>query len=127
MIQRRDFIKKIPAFSFLTFLSTSFIASCAKRSDETPAATTSGSCNTNGATGAVSNTGHTHPTIAVPSADVITATQKTYNLLVGSTGHVHTVTVAAANFTTLQSNTSIVLTTDADGTGHSHSVTITCS
>lgn len=126
MIQRRDFIKKMPAFSVLAVLSTSWLSGCSKSSDASAVAA-GASCNSNGAVGAVANIGHTHPSIAVSAADVMTASTKIYNISAGSAGHVHTVTVAAGNFTTLQSNTSITLTSDADGTGHMHSVTVTCS
>ncbi|MBI4827724.1 MAG: hypothetical protein HY804_02750 [Nitrospinae bacterium] len=79
---------------------------------ETPPQT-GGNCAANG--GAVTindNHGHTAPTV--------TATD------VGTAGHTHSFTLAAASFATLQGNTSVNLATNADDTGHDHSITVAC-
>lgn len=83
-----------------------------------------GDCLSDGGTAAISaNHGHT---LAVPKEDIIAGSAKTYTTA-GTAGHSHTVSLSASDFTSLQSNQGIVVTTDVDLTGHTHSVTLTCA
>lgn len=91
---------------------------------ETPPQT-GGNCAANGGSVTINdNHGHTAPTVT--AADVIAGAAKTYTLGAGTAGHTHTFTLAVAQFTTLQGNTSVNLATNADDTGHDHSITVAC-
>lgn len=66
-------------------------------------------------------------TLTVPLADVTTGTMKSYMLSAGGmNGHVHTLNVAPADFTTLKMTGTVMVTTIQDMTGHMHVVTLTC-
>ena len=78
---------------------------------------------TNGTKAAI-GTNHGHA-MSVPKADVVAGKEKKYDIK-GSSGHPHTVTVAAADFAKLQKDQSVTLTSTTDSS-HSHSVTITCA
>lgn len=72
-------------------------------------------CLANGTNSTIgSNHGHN---ILVSKADVSTGVEKTY-AIVNGVGHDHNVTITAANFTTLQNNTSIQVESTL-GSGHS--------
>ena len=58
----------------------------------------------------------------VSEQDVAAGVQKTYDIM-GSSGHSHQITVTAANFTALQTNTSVTVTSGT-GAGHTHDVTL---
>ncbi|MDQ3263575.1 MAG: hypothetical protein M3Y59_07950 [Myxococcota bacterium] len=80
------------------------------------------SCLDNGTAAAIpSNHGHT---LNVSKEDVAAGVEKIYDIT-GSATHAHSVTVTAANFTTLAGNTQVVLQSST-GLSHSHSVTVTC-
>jgi len=92
---------------------------------ETPPQT-GGNCTANGGTVAINdNHGHTAPTVT--AADVAAGGVKTYMLGEGTAGHTHTFTLTAASFATLQGNTSVNVGTNADDTGHDHSITVACA
>jgi hypothetical protein len=82
------------------------------------------SCTTNGTTTSIAdNHGHA---LSVPRADVMAGTQKMYDIEAAG-GHSHIVTVTAAMFTMLQSNTTVMVNSAAGDTdGHTHRVTIMC-
>lgn len=127
---RRLFFKKITLFSILTLNILSLFTSCG-RSDGTSdsdvvAVVTGGNCAVNG-TRTYLSSNHGHPVPAISNGDVNAGVQKTYPVAVGTAGHVHTITVDATNFTTLQSNTGVIIVTDPDATGHTHSITINCA
>jgi hypothetical protein len=89
----------------------------------TPDAPAGGNCAANGTTSVIgSNHGHT---IVVAKADITAGAQKSYDIR-GSASHPHTVTVTAALFAMLASNTAITVTSSSDD-GHSHGVTVTCA
>ncbi len=88
--------------------------------DETPS---EADCGENGTDSAIAgNHGHT---LSVSKEDVTAGTEKTYDIE-GSADHPHSVTVSAANFTALQNNDSITVTSTS-GAGHTHSVTVSCA
>ncbi|MFH6603707.1 hypothetical protein ACEZ3G_09485 [Maribacter algicola] len=80
-------------------------------------------CIDNGTAVAIgSNHGHT---LVVSKADVNAGNEKTYSIQ-GSSGHDHTITITAENFTSLKNNSSIsVVSTNDDD--HTHSVTVSCA
>lgn len=124
-ILRRNFLK-ISGLTLFGMVSNLILAACAKSSNDPVPVSTAANCSANGAkTNVGSNHGHTSTTIA--AGDIVTATQQTYVVGAGAAGHSHSVTVAAGNFTTLQGNTSVFITTDPDATGHSHVITVNCS
>lgn len=124
-MDRKTFIKKslsavvlaIPAYAVL---------SCSSSDDSEPAAppqSTGANCGTNGTSSAIgSNHGHN---IVVSAADVTAGVDKTYNIQ-GSSSHMHSVTVSAAQFASLQNNQQITANSTNDS-GHTHSVTISCA
>jgi hypothetical protein len=72
------------------------------------------------------NHGHT---LTITPADLAVTTASIQRALTTGNGHVHTVTLTPAMLDTLklgQAGPGIQVTTDADGTGHSHSVNVTC-
>ena len=81
-------------------------------------------CLENGARASSITSNHGH-SLTVSREDVEAGLEKTYSIE-GSAGHVHNVTVTAANFGSLQNNGSVNLDSTS-GNGHSHSVTITCA
>ncbi len=83
------------------------------------------SCTTNGTTVSIaSNHGHV---LMVSAADVTAGADKTYDIT-GSSAHSHSVTVTAANFTSLKNNPAMsVQVTSTSGGGHTHMVTILCA
>ena len=62
---------------------------------------------------------------AVPAADVVAGVQQTYTLSF-VLGHMHTLTVTAANFSTLAS-TGTVTGLVSSLSGHTHTITLTCA
>ena len=124
-MDRKTFIKKsigalaiaIPAYTIL---------SCSTSDDSEPAAppqNSTPSCGTNGTSSAIgSNHGHN---LFVSAADVTAGVDKTYNIQ-GSSAHMHSVTVSAAQFASLQNNQQITATSSNDS-GHTHSVTVSCA
>jgi hypothetical protein len=116
--------------TFTLIGAQSLVAACGggtySSGDTSGTPSSGGSCTTNGTTITVGgNHGHTAPTVS--ASDVTTGSQNTYTVAQGSASHSHTVTVSAANFTTLQGDTGVSISTDADATGHSHTITINCA
>ncbi|MDB4960647.1 MAG: hypothetical protein JWP01_646 [Myxococcales bacterium] len=73
-------------------------------------------------TGSVSsNHGHV---LAVPTADVMAGTEKSYNIR-GTSAHPHVVVITASMFATLRTARTLTVTSSLDA-GHSHGVTVTC-
>ena len=68
------------------------------------------------------NHGHS---FVVSKADVDAGVAKTYAIK-GTSVHSHSVSVTAANFTTLKGNNSISITSTSDD-GHTHSVQVSCA
>jgi len=82
-------------------------------------------CGSSG-TAIVGNHGHV---LSVPTADLSSATAKTYSIM-GSATHDHSVTLSAADLAQLKAGGTVTVVssvTDAAGFGaHSHGVTVTC-
>ena len=69
-----------------------------------------------------SNHGHN---LTVSTADVQAGAAKTYSIQ-GTSGHDHTVSLSAADFTQLQNNNTVTVSSTNDD-GHTHSVTVRCA
>jgi hypothetical protein len=81
------------------------------------------SCTTNGTISTIgSNHGHV---LVVSKTEVAAGVPKTYDIQ-GTASHTHSVTVTAAMFTMLKSNTTI-MTTSTNDSGHSHPITVMCA
>jgi len=91
--------------------------------DPDPDPDPAGNCD-NGATGEIFNN-HGH-SLVVSAADVQAGTDKTYTIQ-GTSGHDHSVTLTAANFTTLGNGQVLSGITSTAGGGHTHSVEVTCA
>ena len=110
------------------FLGTSAAAAalvaCGGDDGKTDAAIAGRNCANNGtAVTIVGNHGHV---LLVTASDVTSGVAKTYDIM-GTASHTHSVTIAAANFATLQSNSNgsvMVTSTDA---GHTHQITVFCA
>ena len=61
----------------------------------------------------------------VSKDDVVACVDKTYDIM-GAAAHSHNVTVTAANFTTLQGNHQVMVTSTL-GAGHTHGVIVMCA
>ncbi len=82
-----------------------------------------GNCTANGTTVTIDgNHGHT---LVVTKEEVAAAAAKTYDIT-GSSGHAHSVTISAAQFATLASSGSLMVTSSSGG-GHTHSVAVFCA
>ena len=131
-MDRKTFLKKTAGALLLAAPAYALI-SCSSSSDDSGSNNNNnnngggggygGDCLTNGTSSNISNN-HGH-NLTVSKTDVSNATQKTYDID-GSAGHSHSVTVTAGNFTTLQGNQQISVSSTT-GDGHSHSVTISCA
>jgi|APLak6261679142_1056127.scaffolds.fasta_scaffold00026_83 hypothetical protein len=75
-------------------------------------------CANNGITG---NHGHS---LMVPAADFGGSGDKTYDIT-GTSAHSHTITLTAAQRTTILAGTSLTVTSTSSG--HTHDVTVTCA
>ncbi|AZJ35878.1 hypothetical protein D6T69_10230 [Tenacibaculum singaporense] len=127
-MDRKTFIQKSIA-GMLLALPAYMLIGCSSDPDNDPSPTPdpnptpSGNCINNGTNSAISaNHGHS---LSVSKEDVQAGVQKSYSIQ-GSSPHNHTVTLTAANFSSLQSNNSISVSSTNDD-GHTHSVTVSCA
>jgi hypothetical protein len=68
-------------------------------------------------------TNHGH-SFTVSAADVTAGTERTYDIM-GTSLHTHSVTLTPANFATLATGASVMVTTSTGG-AHTHMVTVSC-
>lgn len=122
-MDRKAFIKKATG-AMLIGIPFYSILSCSDSDDPTPdGADADKNCLANGTVGSVSaNHGHS---ITVSTADVAAGVEKQYNIQ-GSSTHNHVVTVSESAFSLLKSNQQVQITSTT-GSGHTHSVTISCA
>ncbi len=113
---------KIAAVFMANFTAYSCSNLSEKKTDPATESTVSGgNCSANGTSAAISaNHGHV---LTVTSGEVNALAQITYDIT-GTSGHFHDVTITAAQFTTLQSNQGIQITSSFNG--HVHIVTVNC-
>lgn len=125
-MKRKTFIKKTVG-AFLMAIPAYSILSCSSSDDgpsDNPNPNPSGAnCLQNGTNISIGgNHGHS---LTVSVTDINAGVDKTYNIE-GSADHPHQVTVTAAHFNTLKSNTQVVIASSVNS-DHSHSVTVSCA
>lgn len=124
-MKRQTVLFNVAVITFLTVVVELFLTGCSVPNENSQTSTPA-NCLSKGAVTVVGSN-HGHSSTTIPATDVLTATQKQYTVGDAGIGHTHTFTVAAANFTTLQANTSVVINTDPDGAlAHTHQITINC-
>jgi hypothetical protein len=127
-MKRIDFIKRTVVVGTLGLPLLSVIDSCDIEAippipgNNPPPGSTD--CLANG-TNANINSNHGH-TLTVSKDDVASGVEKTYAIQ-GSASHDHSVTLTAANFTSLKNNNSIHVDSTSGGDGHMHGVTVSCA
>lgn len=129
-MDRKTFISKTTAGLLLGIPAISLLG-CSGSDDNdsnpnpNPNPPTAVNCLENGTQSSVgSSAGHTH-NLTVPKEDVSAGIEKTYELSQVS-GHIHQVTISAAQFATLQNNNSISATSTSDS-GHTHGISVSCA
>lgn len=126
-MKRKTFIQKTTA-GFLIGIPAVALLGCSSSDDDnggTPGPEPTANCLENGTNSSVgASAGHTHD-LSVPRADVVTGAEKTYTLSEAD-AHIHTVTISASQFASLQANNSISAVSTSDN-GHSHSVNVSCA
>lgn len=125
-MDRKTFIQKTMG-AMLLAIPVYSISGCSSSDDgpaiPDPQPNAQANCVDNGtATSIGSNHGHA---LAVSKDDINAGVEKTYSIQ-GSSGHDHTVTLTAANFTSLKNNSSISVSSSSDA-DHSHAVTVSCA
>lgn len=109
----------------LTFGALALVPACSSSSggtDAGPRADGGGRACASTTSTISSNHGHE---LTVPGADVAAGTSQTYDIQ-GTSGHAHSVTLGAADFTVLRSAGSVIVASTAGG-GHMHMVTVRCA
>jgi len=128
-MDRKAFIQKtmgamliaLPAYSLIGCSSSDNDSDT--NPDHNPNPDPQGNCLANGTKSTIAaNHGHS---LTVSTADVQAGAQKIYSIQ-GSSGHNHEVTITAANFNSLKSNSSITVDSTS-GDGHTHSVSVSCA
>ncbi len=127
-LSRKDFVRLTVVTLGGGALGLGFPA-CGSPSTETDAGTGGGSAATGGGGGAstcASNgiTGNHGHSLMVPAADFGGPGDKTYDIT-GTSAHSHTITLTAAQRTTILAGTSLTVTSTSSG--HTHDVTVTCA
>ena len=121
-MDRKTFIKKT-AGAILVVIPAYSILGCSSSVNPNPDPNTTANCLANGTAVSI-GTNHGH-SLTVSKADVEAGTEKTYSIQ-GTSSHAHSVTLSAANFTALKSNTAISVTS-TKGDSHTHSVSVSCA
>jgi len=118
-LNRRDFIAKLGLYGGGLFV----LAGCGS-DNVTPNSNQSGGfcLDSSPSTSIAANHGHS---LSVPLADLESQTSKTYSIK-GVATHDHTVTITAGQFKSLLEGESLQLSSSI-GSGHSHSVTVSCT
>lgn len=125
-MDRKTFITKT-AGALLVTLPVASLIGCSSSDDGSgnpiPIDNPQASCTDNGTAASIgSNHGHT---VVVSKADLTAGAEKTYSIQ-GTSGHNHTITITAENFTTLKDNTAITVVSTNDD-DHTHSVSVSCA
>ncbi|MCK0144751.1 hypothetical protein MWU78_03710 [Arenibacter sp. F26102] len=128
-MDRKAFIQKTMGAMLIALPAYSLVACSSSDNDSdtnpdpNPNPNPQGNCLANGTKSTIA-TNHGH-SLAVSTADIQAGAQKIYSIQ-GSSGHNHEVTLTAANFNSLKSNSSITVDSTS-GDGHTHSVTVSCA
>ena len=125
-MDRKTFIQKAAGAMLIAIPAYSLLG-CSSSDDggenQNPDPNANADCLGNGTAVSIgSNHGHS---LTVSKADVEAGVAKTYTIK-GTSAHDHNVSLTAANFTALKSNTAILLTSSNDD-DHSHSVQVSCA
>ena len=127
-MNRKAFLEKLLGFMLIA-IPTYSLVSCSSSDDgndtpnDEPDNQAEANCLDNGTQSSISaNHGHS---LTVSVADVQAGAARTYSIQ-GTSSHDHMVTLTAADFTSLQGNNSITVSSTADD-GHTHSVTVRCA
>ncbi len=123
-MDRKDFIKKV-AISMLLAIPVISVLGCSDSGDDDPPATggQEKDCLKNGTQSTIgSNHGHT---LQVSKNDVESGVEKQY-AIAGSSGHDHNVTISSNDFSKLNSNQQIQVSSSSNS-GHSHTITVSCA
>jgi hypothetical protein len=133
-LRRRIFLQRmllsVPAF----FGVGALMSACGGSSSSSPSTsgggtpTSSGNCSANGTSLETTglSEGHTH-TISISAAEIHAANTGAV-FVTSSVGHTHNVQLTAVEYTNLQANQGVSLTTGAATTdGHTHTVTFNCA
>ena len=125
-MDRKTFITKTAGALMVTLPVASLIG-CSSSDDGSgnpiPMDNPQASCIDNGTAASIgSNHGHT---VVVSKADVAAGAEKTYSIQ-GTSGHNHTITITAENFTTLKNNSAISVVSSNDD-NHTHAVSVSCA
>ena len=128
MATRRRFLKTVAVGS--VGLGVLAMTGCGDDSTGTDSgtATDTGTADTGTAacTGTTTNISANHGhAVDVPGSDVAAGAQVVYDIQ-GTASHTHDLTVAAADFTTLQGGGPVTITSSLTN-GHTHDVTISCA
>ena len=123
-MKRKEFIRRIAAFTLLGLPVMAVSNSCSKEEQPTPSDNNSTpDCLANGTSSSISsNHGHS---LTLSKEDVENAFEKTYSIK-GSAGHDHMVTITSSEFETLKNNQSISATSTSSS-GHTHNITVSCA
>src|SRR5215813_2394247 len=122
MMTRKDFLKAALAFAGAGAALSAFLAGCG--GSDHSSSNVGGNCSQNGAHDAAISANHGH-TLFVPAADVMAATEKSYNIR-GTADHPHNITITQAQFGILAQGQTFVVTSTNDA-GHTHNVTVACA
>ena len=129
-MDRKTFIEKslgimliaLPAYSLVS-CSSSDDSGGGLQPDPNSNPNAEANCLDNGTQASIgSNHGHA---LTVSQSDVQSGVERTYSIQ-GTSGHDHTVTITASDFTDLQGNNNITVISSNDD-GHTHSVTVRCA
>lgn len=128
-MDRKSFIRSAAAGALVSIPVVSLL-SCSSSDDGAPPNSNPNppsavNCLQNGTnTSVATSAGHSH-SFTVPKEDVNAAVEKTYQMS-NVSGHIHMVTISAAQFQTLKGNSSISASSTSDD-GHTHGVTVSCA
>jgi len=133
-MKRLDFLKRISTFTLIGVPFLALAESCSTTVDpvSVPAPQPGPAyqpgpdkdCLANG-TDTTIDTNHGHE-LTVSISDVDQGAAKTYNIA-GSSSHDHQVTISEANFTSLKNNNTSIQVTSTSGSGHTHSIQVSCA
>lgn len=123
-MNRLDFIKRISTVAVVGLPIVALANSCSTTVDPVNVTVSDKNCLENGTNSSIgSNHGHE---LTVSKGDVNIGAAKTYNIA-GSASHDHQVMISEANFASLKNNNTSIQVTSTSGSGHTHSITVSCA
>lgn len=130
IFKRRTFLQNIFGFSILLSTTGMSIFSGCSGGGGSDAPNTAlddgGSCIVNGTQVEIQVVHSPNHTLLISKDDINAGVQKTFTLENNGSGHVHTVTLSAADFASLRTNTAIQLIS-TNNAGHTHTVAVGCA